>query len=33
VIRAASKSGADVLLTEDLSHGQTIECVRIENPF
>ncbi len=33
VIRAASKSGADVLLTEDLSHGQTIEGVRIENPF
>ena len=33
VIRAASKAGADVLLTEDLSHGQSIEGVRIENPF
>ncbi len=33
VVRAASKAGASVLLTEDLSHGQEIEGVRIENPF
>jgi predicted nucleic acid-binding protein len=33
VVRAACKARADVLLTEDLSHQQTIEGVRIENPF
>ena len=33
VVVAARQSGADVLLTEDLNHGQVIEGVRIENPF
>ena len=33
VVVAARQSGADVLLSEDLNHGQVIEGVRIENPF
>jgi predicted nucleic acid-binding protein len=32
-VRAASVSGCGTLLTEDLNHGQTIDGVRIENPF
>jgi predicted nucleic acid-binding protein len=33
IIAAAIKSGASVLLTEDLKHGQTIEDVVIKNHF
>jgi predicted nucleic acid-binding protein len=33
IVRGAIKAGASVLLTEDLSDGQVIEGVRIENPF
>ena len=33
IIRAASEGGCTSLLSEDLQHGQTIEGVRIENPF
>ena len=33
VIRAASEGGCTRLLSENLQHGQTIEGVRIENPF
>lgn len=33
VVRAAAVAGCGVLLTEDLQHGQTIDGVRIENPF
>jgi predicted nucleic acid-binding protein len=33
VVVAAVRLGAARLLTEDLQHGQTIEGVRIENPF
>jgi predicted nucleic acid-binding protein len=33
IVKAASTSGCSVLVTEDLQHGQTIEGVRIENPF
>jgi len=33
VVVSASASGAEVLLTEDLNHGQVIEGVRVENPF
>ena len=33
VVVAARQSGADVLLSEDLNHGQVIEGVRIEKPF
>lgn len=33
VVVAAKRSGAGVLLSEDLNHGQLIEGVRIENPF
>ena len=33
VVAAASNAKADKILTEDLNHGQTIEGVRIENPF
>jgi predicted nucleic acid-binding protein len=33
IVRAASASGCARLLTEDLSHGQVIDGVRVENPF
>jgi predicted nucleic acid-binding protein len=33
VIRAAQRSGCEVLLTEDLQHGQTFDGVQIVNPF
>jgi predicted nucleic acid-binding protein len=33
IIKAASSAGCRSLLTEDLSHGQVIDGVRIENPF
>ena len=33
IIQAAVRGGADVLLSEDLSGGQTIHGVRLENPF
>ena len=33
IIEAARVGGAERLLTEDLRHGQTIDGVRIENPF
>jgi len=33
ILDAAISSKADVLLTEDLSHGQTIQGVKITNPF
>jgi len=33
VVTAAAKSNCEVLLTEDLNHGQVINGVRIENPF
>jgi len=33
VLRMAKQSGCTVLLTEDLSHGQVMDGVRIVNPF
>ena len=33
IVAAAARSGAETLLTEDLSHGQDVEGIRIENPF
>lgn len=33
IVEAALAGGAECLLTEDLQHGQTIETLRIENPF
>ena len=33
IIAAASRAKADKILTEDLSHGQKIEGILIENPF
>ena len=33
IIVAAKRTGSDVVLTEDLNHGQLVEGVRIENPF
>jgi predicted nucleic acid-binding protein len=33
IVRAAATAGCQVLLTEDLQHGQIIDGVRIENPF
>ena len=33
ILEAARVAGAQVLLTEDLHHGRTIDGVRIENPF
>jgi len=33
IIQAAIQGGAKTLLTEDLSHGQTIQGVKIRNPF
>ncbi len=33
IVVAALSGGAECLLTEDLWHGQTIDGMRIENPF
>lgn len=33
VLRCASAAGCTRLLSEDLNHGQTVDGVRIENPF
>ena len=33
ILAAAEEIGADVVLTEDLNHGQQIAGVRVENPF
>jgi predicted nucleic acid-binding protein len=33
ILTAARRLGADVLWSEDLSHGQTVEGVTIRNPF
>lgn len=33
IVRAAATAGCDVLLTEDLAGGSTLDGVRIENPF
>lgn len=33
IIAAARQGGANILLTEDLNHGQIIEGIRIQNPF
>jgi predicted nucleic acid-binding protein len=33
IVEASIKGGAEILLSEDLSHGQTIQGVTIMNPF
>jgi predicted nucleic acid-binding protein len=33
ILHSAKQSGCRILLTEDMQHGQTIEGVRIVNPF
>lgn len=33
IVVAASRAGASRLLSEDLTHGQILEGVRVENPF
>ena len=33
IVAAARKAGAEKILTEDLSHGEIIDGVAIENPF
>ncbi|MBX3030439.1 MAG: PIN domain-containing protein [Chloroflexi bacterium] len=33
IVVSARAMGAEVLLTEDLSHGQVIEGIRVEDPF
>ena len=33
ILKAAQKGGAVLLLSEDLKHGQTIDGVKIKNPF
>jgi predicted nucleic acid-binding protein len=33
ILASAVEAGCSILLTEDLQHGQTIEGIRIENPF
>jgi predicted nucleic acid-binding protein len=33
IVEAALAGGAECLLTENLRHGQTIDALRIENPF
>ena len=33
IVKAASTSGCARLLTEDLSHGQTVDGIRVEDPF
>jgi predicted nucleic acid-binding protein len=33
VVRCAADAGCELLLTEDLQHGSTMEGVKVENPF
>ena len=33
MVAAAQQQGCEVLLTEDLQHGQTIDGLRVQNPF
>ena len=33
IVRAASKSGCQILLTEDMQHGHVVDGVEIVNPF
>jgi hypothetical protein len=33
IVAAAAEAGATILCTEDLNHGQSIEGVRVVNPF
>jgi predicted nucleic acid-binding protein len=33
IVQAAATSGCSVLLTEDLSHGQVFDGLRVESPF
>jgi len=33
IVSAAFQGGAEILISEDLNHGQIIEGIRIENPF
>ena len=33
IVAAARNAGAEKILTEDLTHGQLLEGIRIENPF
>jgi predicted nucleic acid-binding protein len=33
IIEAARQAGCERVLTEDLTHGQVIRGVRVENPF
>ncbi|MEK6230772.1 MAG: PIN domain-containing protein [Luteolibacter sp.] len=33
ILAAASTANADILLTEDLNHDQTIQGIKIQNPF
>jgi predicted nucleic acid-binding protein len=33
ILQSAKEAGCSILLTEDLQHGQTIDGVRIVNPF
>lgn len=33
IVEAALEASADLLLTEDLQHGQIIDGLRVENPF
>lgn len=33
IVAAAAAGGCDILLTEDLNHGQSFGTVKVENPF
>ena len=33
IVVAAQRAGADILLTEDMQHGQMFDALRVENPF
>ena len=33
IVRSALETGAEIIWTEDLQHGQKIESVEIRNPF
>jgi predicted nucleic acid-binding protein len=33
IVVAAQRSGAEVMVTEDMQHGQVFDAVRVENPF
>lgn len=33
IVGTALEAGATALLTEDLRHGQTIDTLRVNNPF